>query len=254
MPRSTMTLCLYSVLSHLPVDTPAKVAAEIARVTRGHFITTVRSIGSPPTIFVNSIEKARHFSLDHNLDRCEVELRSGRRIAYCPFTCFPPASCGIASLPISTSKTLCGLDIFHNQFIPDRRWNPASLQVDQQLSGHLAQLEKTYARNPHFMERATHLLLVGCRASRPAWILVQLLGANSVEFVNLRARILWILYAGPRYMPVWRSRSQPTRSRTQAFRDIQDRGGPHGRSRRYCSTRRCPGGGRDARALRFSAA
>lgn len=47
-----MTLCLYSVLSHLPVANPTKVAAEIARVTRGHFVTTVRSIGSPPTIFV----------------------------------------------------------------------------------------------------------------------------------------------------------------------------------------------------------
>jgi hypothetical protein len=47
-----MTLCLYSVLSHLPVDNQPKVAAEIARVSKGHFIATVRSIGSPPTIFL----------------------------------------------------------------------------------------------------------------------------------------------------------------------------------------------------------
>jgi hypothetical protein len=157
-----MTLCLYSVLSHLPVDSLPKVAAEIARVTRGHFIATVRSIASPPTIFVDSIEKERHFSLDHSLDRCEVELRSGRCIAL-PFHLFSTYELRNYFAPHFDIKDLCGLDIFHNRFIPDRRWNPASLQVDQQLSGHLAQLEKTYARNPHFMERATHLLLAGCR-------------------------------------------------------------------------------------------
>ena len=82
-----MTLCLYSVLSHLPVASLPKVSVEIARVTRGHFITTVRSIGSTPTAFVDSIEKARHFSLDHRLDLCEVELRGGRRLAL-PFHLF----------------------------------------------------------------------------------------------------------------------------------------------------------------------
>jgi hypothetical protein len=146
----------------LPVDSLPKVAAEIARIARGHFIATVRSIGSPPTIFVDSIEKVRHFSLDHSLDRCEVELLSGRRIAL-PFRLFSTCDLRNYFAPHLDIEDLCGLDIFHNRFIPDRRWNPAPLQVDQQLSGHLAQLEKTFARKPHFMGRATHLLLSGCR-------------------------------------------------------------------------------------------
>jgi hypothetical protein len=157
-----LTLCLYSVLSHLPVARLSRVAAEIARVTGGHFITTVRSVGSPPTIFVDSIEKARDLSLDHSLDRCEVELHNGRRIAL-PFHLFSACElreCFVHNFDI---EELCGLDIFHNRFSPDRRWNPASLAVDQHFSGHLAQLEETYARNPGFMERATHLLLVGRR-------------------------------------------------------------------------------------------
>ena len=160
-----MTLCLYSVLSHLPVECLPKVAAEMARVTRGHFITTVRSIGSPPTIFVDSIEKARHLRLDHSLNRCEVELRSGRRIAL-PFHLFSACELRNCFAQLFDIEDLRGLDIFHNRFTPDRRWNPASLLVDQQLSGRLAQLEETYARNPSFMERATHLLLVGCARSR----------------------------------------------------------------------------------------
>jgi SAM-dependent methyltransferase len=155
-----MTLCLYSVLNHLPVIGLRKVSAEIARVTRRHFITTVRSVGSTPTIFVDSIEKARHFKLDHSLDRYDIELFNGRRIAarFHLFTARELKNCFAHQFII---EDLCGLDIFHNRFVPDRRWNPASFHVDLQLSGHLARLEEAYERNPEFMEHATHLLLVG---------------------------------------------------------------------------------------------
>jgi len=50
-----LTLCLYSVLSHLPVARLPKISAEIARVTSGCFIATVRAVGSTPTILVDSI-------------------------------------------------------------------------------------------------------------------------------------------------------------------------------------------------------
>ena len=56
-----------------------------------------------------------------------------------------------------------GLDLFHNPFAPDLRWNPASLTVDNQFSNELERLEKTYATSSGFMERATHLLLVARR-------------------------------------------------------------------------------------------
>jgi hypothetical protein len=55
-----LTPCLYSVLSHLPVASLLKIAAEIARVTSG-FIATVRSVGSTPTILVDSIEEGASF-------------------------------------------------------------------------------------------------------------------------------------------------------------------------------------------------
>jgi SAM-dependent methyltransferase len=155
-----MTLCLYSVLSHLPAASLPKVSAEFARVTKGHFVTTVRSIGSTPTIFVDSIEKARHFKLDHNLDRCEVELCGGHRIAL-SFHLFSESELRDCFARHFDIEDLRGLDIFHSRFIPDSRWNSASLLVDERLSGHLAQLEETYARNPCFIERATHLMLMG---------------------------------------------------------------------------------------------
>jgi len=157
-----LAICLYSVLSHLPVVSLPKVAAEMARVTRVRFITTVRAVGSTPTIFVDSIEKACRFKLDHTLDRCEVELSGGHRFAL-GFHLFSAPELRKCFAPYFDIEDMCGLDIFHSRFVPDRRWNPASCMVDERLSAQLAQLEDSYARDPGFMDRATHLFLVGRR-------------------------------------------------------------------------------------------
>jgi SAM-dependent methyltransferase len=161
-----ITLCLYSVLSHLPVSDLPTVASEFARVTRGHFITTVRSIGSAPTVFVNSVEEARHFKLDHGRDRCEVEFCDGRRVAV-SFHLFTVSELRELFRANFVIEGLCGLDIFHNRFVPDRRWNPVSVLGDQRLMLQLTELEEMFATDPGFMERATHLLLVGrCGSSQ----------------------------------------------------------------------------------------
>ncbi|HLZ66107.1 MAG TPA: methyltransferase domain-containing protein [Aliidongia sp.] len=160
-----LTLCLYSVLSHLPLASLPKTAAEIARVTRGHFITTVRSVGSTPSIFVDSIEKARHFQHDHVRDQCKIELHDGRRftLRFHLFTAGELRNCFVDRFAI---EDLRGLDLFHSRFSPDPRWNPASLPNDPRCLDHLARLEDAYSHTPGLMERATHLLLVG-RPHRP---------------------------------------------------------------------------------------
>jgi len=137
-------LCLYCVLNHVPAASLADIAAEFARVTSGHFITTVRAIGSTPTIYVDAVDKARQFQQDNGRDRCEVELRDGR--------CF-----------VVDSHLFSALDIFHSRFAPDRRWNPASLVSSDQLYQELACLEETFSTDPNFIDRATHLLLVAHR-------------------------------------------------------------------------------------------
>jgi SAM-dependent methyltransferase len=157
-----LTLCLYSVLSHLPAPALPRVATELARVTAGQFITTVRSIGSVPTVFVDSVEEARHLSLDHRRDRCQVEFRNGYRVAV-PFHLFTAAELRDCFSPHFAIEDLHGLDIFHTRFMPDRRWNPASLVVDERVLGRLAELEERYAQDPDFIERGMHLLLVGRR-------------------------------------------------------------------------------------------
>ena len=162
-----ITLCLYSVLSHLPVASLTDISTEIARVTSGYFITTVRSIGSMPTAFVDSIEKVRQLKQDHVRNRCEIEFCDGRRIAFSfhLFTASELRSYFASSFDI---EDLRGLDLFHSRFMPDPRWNPACSRGDSQLSDELVRLEETYATSSEFMDRAAHLLLVARSAAKVA--------------------------------------------------------------------------------------
>jgi SAM-dependent methyltransferase len=88
---------LYTVLSHLPVKNVPEVVAHIARVNSGHVATSVRSVGSTPTIFVASLDKAGHFQLDQDTDQCEFELAGGRRMVL--------ASASIKVVIVSASGT-----------------------------------------------------------------------------------------------------------------------------------------------------
>jgi SAM-dependent methyltransferase len=161
-----LTLCLYSALSHLPVARLPDISKEIARVTSGYFITTVRPIGSTPTAFVDSIEKVRRLKQDHVRDRCEIDLSDGRHIAFSfhQFTAVELLNYFASGFDI---EDLRGLDLFHSRFTPDPRWNPVSPPGDSHLADELERLEKTYASSTEFMDRAVHLLLVA-RSRQPA--------------------------------------------------------------------------------------
>jgi SAM-dependent methyltransferase len=158
-----LTLCLYSALSHLPVARLPDISKEIARVTSGHFVTTVRPIGSTPTAFVDSIEKVHRLKQDHARDRCEINLSDGRHIAF-SFHQFTAAELRNHFAGCFDIEDVCGLDLFHSRFTPDSRWNPVPTPGDRQLADELDRLEKAYASRTEFMDRATHLLLVArCR-------------------------------------------------------------------------------------------
>jgi SAM-dependent methyltransferase len=154
-----ITLCLYSALSHLPVEKLTDISTEIARVTSGHFITTVRPIGSTPTAFVASVESVRRLKHDHVKDRCEIDLGDGRHMAF-GFHLFSAVELRSHFAGNFDIEDLRGLDLFHSRFMLDTRWNPLSQPNDSHLEGELDRLEKAYDASPAFMDRATHLLLV----------------------------------------------------------------------------------------------
>jgi len=155
-----VAVCLYSVLSHLPLTSLPPVVSELARVTRGSFITTVRAIGGTPTVFIGPLDSARCFKLDHDSDQCDIEFLDGRHLAL-PFHLFTAEELQRQLASHFEIEDLCGLDLFHGRFSPDPRWNPLSVRFGPRLANLLAGLEERYARNPSIMDRASHLMVVG---------------------------------------------------------------------------------------------
>ena len=155
-----IALCLYGVLNHVPIAALPAFFAEIARVTAGRFVTTVRAAGCTPTIFVDSVDKARDFKQDNSRDQCDIEMIDGRHITFNSHL-FTASELRRFAAPHLEIQDLRGLDLFHSRFALDPRWNPASLANDRSLREELTLLEDIYATNPDVMDRAAHLLLVG---------------------------------------------------------------------------------------------
>jgi SAM-dependent methyltransferase len=170
-----LTLCLYSALSHLPVTRLPEISKELARVTSGYCITTVRPIGSTPTAFIDSIEKVRRLKQDHVRNRCEIDLSDGRHMAF-SFHQFTAVELRNYFAGCFDIEDLRGLDLFHSRFMPDSRWNPVSAPGDGRLADELERLEEAHASRQEFMDRATHLLLVARSRRATAPVCSQPLG------------------------------------------------------------------------------
>jgi SAM-dependent methyltransferase len=134
-------LCLCGVLNHLPANDIPPVLSEIRRVTKGEFITTVRAIGSTPTVYVGALEDAWKFRQDNENNRFEAEFQDGRRVSVCSHL-FSAAELRALVVPHMAIKDLIGLDLFHSRFAEDPRWNPERCPASARFGSDLDRLEK----------------------------------------------------------------------------------------------------------------
>ena len=152
-------LCLYGVLNHLPANDLPTVFGEVARVTRGKLVATVRAIGSSPTIYVDGVKSAKAYHQDNAHGRLQVEFRNGARTSF-PSHLFSAAEIRALATPALDIEDLSGLDLFHGRFATDPDWNPAEATPDANFIHALRTLERRFHRNPAFIDHATHLLLI----------------------------------------------------------------------------------------------
>jgi SAM-dependent methyltransferase len=152
-------LCLYGVLNHLPAKDLPAVFGKVARFTKGEFIATVRAIGSTPTIYVDTVRAARAYHQDNLHGRLEVEFQSGIQTSF-PSHLFSAAEIRNLAEPALEIEELSGLDLFHGRFATDPDWNPSEAAPDADFIHALRGLENRFRRNPAFIDRATHLLLI----------------------------------------------------------------------------------------------
>ena len=155
-----ITLCLYGVLNHLGVAAHPHAAAELARVTLGALFVTARTVGSLPTIYVDELNRARAFHQDNDADWMEVDLADGRHLAF-PSHLFTAAGLHALFRPHLATTAMAGLDLFHSPFATHPHWNPRSIAGADLFEEDLCELERRYASDPHFIDRAAHVLLVG---------------------------------------------------------------------------------------------
>jgi hypothetical protein len=107
-------------------------------------------------------------------DQFAIELCNGRHIEL-SFHLFSVSELRSYFAGLFDIEDLRGLDVFHNRFAPDSRWNP-DLALDHQFCDELDRLEEASAARSGFMERAAHPLLVARRTGlvvksepKPAW-------------------------------------------------------------------------------------
>ncbi|MGH6614548.1 class I SAM-dependent methyltransferase [Sphingomonas sp.] len=154
-----LCLCLNGVLNHMPAAHRASVAADLARVTAGKLFVTVRTCGSQPSIFIDRIDAATDFHHDDRTDRLEINLRDGHRVEF-DLHLFHASEVRALFAPHIDIIRLSGIDIFHSRFTPDPRWNPAEGAEDAAFHRDLELLEQAYAADPHFIDHATHVLMI----------------------------------------------------------------------------------------------
>ena len=157
-----ITLCLFSVLSHLSTDRLDDVVRELARVTAGSVVTTVRPTGSPPTASVRPIEDVKSVRYNHVTDVCAVELKDGQTSSCC-FHLFTPSEIRACFERHLMIRTVVGLDLFHTRFKGDPRWNPPGSHASQELLRELDRLEEAYGFNAAFLTYAAHMLIIADR-------------------------------------------------------------------------------------------
>jgi SAM-dependent methyltransferase len=160
-----LCLCLNGVLNHLPTAALPVVFAEIARVTSGWFLATVRATGSTPTVYIDELSAARRFHQDNRLNRLEVEFHNGSRAAFDSHLFARRELLALAE-PHFEIDDLKGLDLFHGRFAGDPRWNPEDGSSGGHFTQELDRLENRYCRDPGFIDHATHLLLAA-RVAKP---------------------------------------------------------------------------------------
>lgn len=153
-------LCLYGVFNHLPATTLGQVAADLCRMTSDTIFITVRTVGSPPTIYIDTLDHAKAFHQDNESDRMELDLSDGQQLAF-PSHLFTSNELRGLFAPHLSGTALVGLDLFHSRFARNTHWNPPEIEGQQTFEEQLADLEHHYASDPCFIDRAAHILLIG---------------------------------------------------------------------------------------------
>lgn len=161
-----LTLCLHTVLNHLPAASLCFAIAELVAATRGFLHFSVKPPFSRPTFYAAPMSDILHFDR-RNEHLYAVDRTGSFHILRSNLISHQQLEEALAPLP--GSATFIGLDVLVSRLTPDPRWvgdDPTAklLPIDDLLS-----LEAKTARDPRYLNFANHILaIVDVRAQAQA--------------------------------------------------------------------------------------
>ncbi len=156
-----ISLCLYTVLNHVPVESLPQAVREMLRVTNLN-ITTVRSKGGLPTVYVCGMDQVREWK--QSGDRLTFTDRDGRKMEL-PVHLFRYDELRRLFDPAGEVEECFGLDIMVSRAMEQRIVNEF-LPGDELVLQQLVRLEEEWCHQPPFIDISNHIVIIAKASAR----------------------------------------------------------------------------------------
>lgn len=155
-----VSLCLYTVLNHIPISSISTAIQEMWRVTKKVNVSVVRSVLGMPTVYVCGLGKIEEYKQTDNLLTFRHQNGyTGTLISHL----FTYQEIIDAFEKVSRVKECFGLDIFMSRFFRPSAWirnTKEILPVPQPVLEQLQMWEEKVCHDPSWVDFGNHIVII----------------------------------------------------------------------------------------------
>ena len=151
-----ITLCLNTVLNHLPVAKMTDAIREIMRVTRGFNLTTVKPVGGLRTAYVCPVDDVRE--LRQVEDTLSFLDRDGHECVINSHLFVYYEICSLFQ-SVARIRDCWGLGVCYSRFMANRA-SDQGLPREDLVQAEIEAIEEKLSRKPHMIDLANHILIL----------------------------------------------------------------------------------------------
>lgn len=153
-----LTLCLYTVLNHIPANKIRTVVKEISRITNGVNITSVKPVGGLPTVYVCDIKDVINYK--QSFDTLSFLHKSGDEWRVCSHLFKRKEIVGLFNNFGKVEECL-GLGIFFPRFEFQTDWKTDDgIESYRTLKNEMEKMEMAHWSNPRWVDMANHIMTI----------------------------------------------------------------------------------------------
>lgn len=153
-----ITLCLYTVLNHIPVSNVQTAVQEMLRVTKEVNVTSIKPAGGMPTVYVCNIEDIVKY--EQSFETLTFLHRNGEQWTICSHLFTREEIIDIFS-EFSRVEECLGLGIFSPRLKSPNTWRTKSGEASfKAVREELEELEKSFCSKPQWIDMANHIMVI----------------------------------------------------------------------------------------------